>query len=292
MKKILLTAVCWTLLTTTFGQNERAREFYEKGLERAQAEKFEEAIEFFSKSIELQPEDYYSWFNRGLAKKILGLYEDALIDLDQTVKLAPKYKNGYLTRGSTRKRLTDYNGAISDYNNAIKLDANYAEAYYNRGLVYEMLSKNDSACADFKKAMDSGMKAALKRVDKCNDTTKRIIKIHPILRLTKTADSEKYGFTSDKPILVGTGTDGGPANQRAYLDLLRDQQGKPLKYKRLSSCCEYKSANGFFGLATLDEYEIIYLNEKGKEKRATVYISFYDYEEPLILFGFKTVGQR
>jgi tetratricopeptide (TPR) repeat protein len=290
MKKLILTTICWTLLTAAFGQN--ANEFYEEGLEKAQAGKLEEAIELFSKSIELQPEDYYSWYNRGIAKNMLDNYEDALPDFEQTVKLAPDYKKGWLNRGTTKKHLTDYEGALSDYSYAIKLDPNYADGYYNRGLVYELLSKKDSACLDFNKAKEIGMKAALKKVEKCNDTTKSTIVIHPILRLTKTADNDKYGFTSEKPIMVGTGPDGGPANQRAYLDLLRDLKGKPIKYKRLSSCCDYKSENGFFGIAKLDQYEITYLNEKGKEKTAIIYISFYDYEEPQILFGFKTIGQK
>ncbi len=290
MKKITMVAICLTILTTAFGQD--AKTFYEQGLEMAQAGKFEEAIQLFSKSIELQPEDYYSWFNRGIAKSMLNLCEDALPDFEQTVKLAPDYKKGYLNRGTTKKRLTDYEGALADYAYAIGLDPNYADAYYNRGLVYDMLSKKDSACADFTKANELGMKNAQKKVDYCNDTTQSKIPTNSILRLTKTATNDKYGFTEGNPIKVGTGTEGGPANQRAYLNLLRDAQGEPIKYKRLSSCCPYKSDYGFMGLAMLDQYELIYLNEKGKEEKAVVYISFYDYEEPQILYGFKTVGQK
>ena len=92
--------------------------------------------------------------------------------------------------------------------------------------------------------------------------------------------------------MVGTGPNGGPANQETYLELLRDIKGKPIKYIRIRSCCDYESENGFFGMAKLDQYEITYLNEKGEEQKVAVYISFYDYEEPLIIFGFKTIGQK
>jgi tetratricopeptide (TPR) repeat protein len=290
MKKIILTTICWTLFTITFGQD--AKKYYEDGLEQAQAGKFDEAIKLFSKSIELHPEDYFAWYNRGIAKTMLNNYEDALSDFEQTVKLAPDYKKGWLNRGTAKKHLTDYEGALSDYSTAIKLDPNYADGYYNRGLVYELLSKKDSACMDFNKAKEIGLNSAIKKVEKCNDTTTNSIKINPIIRLTKTADDDKYGFTPEKPIMAGTGPDGGPANQRAYLNLLRDQQGMPITYVRVGSCCDYKSVNGFLGIAMLDMYEITYLNEKAKEKKAVIYISFYDYEEPQILFGFKTVGQK
>ena len=290
MKQIILTAICWTIWTTSFGQD--AQKYHEQGLEKAEAGELEEAIKLFDKSIELKADEYVVWYNRGIAKNMLGLYEESLPDFEQIIKLYPDYKKGYLNRGTTRKHLTDYEGALEDYSYAIQLDPNYADAYYNRGLFYEMLSKKYSACSDYNKANEFGLEEAQEKVEKCNDTTKNIISIHPILRLTKTADNEKYGFTPEKPIMAGTGPNGGPANQRAYLNLLRDAKGKPLKYKRLSSCCDYKSENGFFGIAKLDKYEIAYLNEKGKEKTAIVYISFYDYEEPQILFGFKTVGQK
>ena len=289
--KISITTVTFllTIMTSAFCQQDNkafqeAKKYYEQGMEKAQAGKLEEAIKLFDKSIATKPDEYVSWYNRGIAKSMLELYEDALSDFEQTVKLVPDYKKGYLNRGTAKKHLTDYTGAISDYNYAIKLDPNYADAFYNRGLAYEMLSKKDSACADFSKAKEFGLKQAQKKIDKCNDTTKTTIQSHSILRLTKTADNDKYGFTPEKPIKVGSGPDGGPANQRAYLELLRDAQGKPIKYERLGSCCDYKSENGFFGMALLDKYEIIYLNEKGKEKKATVYISFYDYEEQQILF--------
>jgi len=289
-KLITTSAICWTMLTVAVGQD--AKSYYEQAMEKAQAGKLEEAIKLFDKSIELKPDEVVSWYNRGIAKNMLGLYEQALPDFEQTIKLYPGYKKGYLNRGTTKKHLTDYEGAIADYTYSIKLDPDYADAFYNRGLVYEMLSKRDSACADFNKALQLGLKNSQRKVDNCKEDSRDLIETHSILRLTKTADNDKYGFTSKKPIKVGAGPDGGPANQEAYLDLLRDPQGKSIKYERLGSCCEYESPNGLLGMAMLDIYKITYLDEDGKEKTAQLYMSFYDYEAPQILFGFKTIGQK
>jgi tetratricopeptide (TPR) repeat protein len=290
MKKLITTTIFFIAFMMVFGQD--ARTYYEKGLEKAQLGQFEEAIKLFSKSIELQPEDYFSWYNRGIAKNRLGLYEESLSDFNQTIKLAPEYKKGYLNRGTTRKHLTDYNGAIIDYTFAINLDPDYADAYYNRGLIFELLNKQDSACIDFNKANELGQKKAQNKIEKCKDTTSNYKDIYPILRLTRTADNDQYGFTPENPIKVGTGPDGGPANHRAYLDLLRDSQGKPIKYNRLGSCCPYNSPNGLLGSAMLDKYEITFLNEIEKEESKIIYISFYDYEEPMIICGFKTVKEN
>jgi tetratricopeptide (TPR) repeat protein len=291
MKKILLMAISFALLTTVFSQD--AKKFYEQGLEKAQEGELEKAIVLFDKSIAVKSDEYVVWYNRGIAKAMLNRHEEALPDFDQTLKLYPDYKKGYLNRGTTRKKVTDYEGALSDYTYAIKLDPNYADAYYNRGLVYDMLSKKDAACADFSEAKKLGLNNAKEKVDKCNDTTKSTMETHVILRLTKTADNETYGFTSANPVKVGFGPEGASGNNKVYLNLLRDAVGKPISYERIGSCCAYKSKNAFVGgIALLDHYEITYLDGKGKRKKASVYISFYDYEEPQILYGLKTVGQK
>lgn len=294
---IFVLAVLFACSTTSFAQQDdkafqEAKKYYEQAMDKIDEEKYEEAILLFDKSIEAKSDEFIAWYNRGILKGKLGLYEESLPDFEETVKLVPNYKKGYLNRGTTKKHLYDYEGALLDYNYAIELDPNYPEAFYNRGLLFEVMNKRDSACADFHKAKELGIKQAEKKIEKCNDKTNSTIRLYGIFRLTKTASDAKYGFTEENPVKVGAGPDGGPANQRDYLELIRDAKGKPIKYKRLGSCCFYKTENGIAGMGMLDQYEITYQNEEGIEKKAVVYISFYDYEEPKIPFGFKTVGQK
>ncbi len=288
--KTMFTLLCLTVFTTSFSQ--KAEAFYREGLEKSKSGKFEEAIKLFNKSIELQPDDYYSWYNRGVAKSMIDEYEEALVDFNKTIQLAPDFKRAYFSRGITKRILTDYEGAMEDYTSAIEQDPDYGEAYYYKGLLNELLLKTEEACKDFDKANELGVKNAKRKVDRCNDTTTSSIPVNAVLRLTKTSTDKTYGFTEGNPLKVGTGPESGPANQRMYLDLLRDAQGKPIRYKRIQSCCPYTSEHGFMGTALLDQYEISYFDAKKKLRTAIVYISFYDYEEPQILMGFKTVGQK
>jgi hypothetical protein len=126
--------------------------------------------------------------------------------------------------------------------------------------------------------------------DEKTDTAKAEKKTYVILELKKIADDDKYGYSPEKPVKVGTGPRSGPQNQHDYLRLLRDAKGKPVKYERKGSCCAYPSKNAIFGMALVDRYEVTYRNEKGRKKKTILYISFYDYEEPMIPKGFKTVG--
>ncbi|MEO6671776.1 MAG: tetratricopeptide repeat protein [Ferruginibacter sp.] len=265
---------------------------YKQGNEKANEGNYEEAIVLFTKTIEVQPENYYAWYNRGISKSRMNQYEEALIDFEQVVRLNPEYKKGYLNRGIARKHLTDYDAAMADYSMSIALDPEYNEAYFNKGLLFELLGNKDSACINFANAKEKGSKLVEQKIERCNDTSARLPSYFAILRLSKKADNNKYGYTQEDPIKVGYGPNGGPANQQAYLELLRDAQGKPIKYERLGSCCMYDSPGSILGKGMLDKYQVIYRNEKNEEVKTVLYISFDDYEELKIPVGFKTVGQK
>lgn len=96
-----------------------------------------------------------------------------------------------------------------------------------------------------------------------------------------------YGFIREKPVKVG----GGPAEQRKYLERLRDGQGKRITYVRSGSCCAYKtdSPKAFFGSGMLDVYQVTYRDADNKKKKVDVYITFYDFEEPQAIKGFTLV---
>ncbi len=234
MKKLILSIICCTLLTSVFGQD--GKEYFDKGISAINDRKLDEAISYFDKSIAAKNDEFIVWYNRGIVKSWQRRLEESIVDFNQAIILNPQFKKSYNSRGNSRQDLTDYQGALADYNMAVSLDSKYIDAIYNRGELYELLGNKDKACEDFNLALNLGDSISQRKVDRCNDTTKSKIVIHSILRLTKSADNKKYGFTSENPIMVGTGPNGGPANQRAYLNLLRDPQGKPVKYERLSSC--------------------------------------------------------
>lgn len=283
-------AILFTLILTSVSAQD-AKGFYNQGVELARLGKAEEAIAAFDKSIALKADEYVAWYNRGIAKVMLQRYEDALTDFDKALLLNPGYKKAYLNRATTKKHLTDYDGAMADYNYILKYDSINMEAYYYRGLLYNLLGKRIEACTDFNHARRLGYKDAQHEVDECirrpiaDDTS-----IHAILRLTKAADNDAYGFTPQRPVLVGKGPEGGPNNVRAYLELLRDAKGQPLKYKRVGTCCPYKSDHAFFGKEALQEkYQVTYTAVDGSPKTNFIYFSFFDFAEPLIPVGLSTI---
>lgn len=105
-------------------------------------------------------------------------------------------------------------------------------------------------------------------------------------RSTTPDSTELYGLIPQRPVKVGGLYTTGVANQRKYLESLRDAQGRSVSYERRGSCCAYPSENGFDGYALLDRYEVKYRDAEDKTKKVVVYISFYDFEETKAVKGF------
>ena len=72
-------------------QNKMDKQFYNtEGVKNADECKFQEAIEWFSKAVELEPEDALSYFNRATVKMEMGNIAGARADF----KLSEKFRPG------------------------------------------------------------------------------------------------------------------------------------------------------------------------------------------------------
>ena len=94
---------------------------------------------------------------------------------------------------------------------------------------------------------------------------------------TNTASKNSYyGYTEENPIKLGTGSFSfgeGTANERKYLNTLTGPTGEKISYRRLESCCFFKTSNGYNNGALLEKYEITYA---GLKKPIILYLNMFD----------------
>jgi len=263
-------------------------DYYQIGGKYASEGNYEKAIENFNKELEREPKNYYAMYNKALCESRLGKHKKSIIDFSKAIELKTDYYKAYLNRAIVKRNITDYKGALSDLNKSLEIKENYPEAYYHRGIINEYLKNYDQACKDLTRAKELGINKVEEKIE-ITCESQRESNYSNILNLPKNSTDKTYGFSGDNPIKVGTGLKGGPANQRAFLNLLRDSHGNIITYERMGSCCDYESKNGFFGTAKSDIYEITYLDKTGNVKKVNLHISFYDYEEPMIPIGFQTI---
>ncbi len=112
-------------------------EFYEQG-------KMEDALNSFTKAIELKQHLASSYYNRGRTLSNMKQFVRALEDFNRAIEINPKVATYYNSRGIAS--LLSGKGqkiAQDDFNRAIELDPKYGAAIFNRAFTYpdELIEK-------------------------------------------------------------------------------------------------------------------------------------------------------
>ena len=123
---------------------------------------YDKAIDDYSKAIQLDPNDADVYSNRGYVYNAMGEYEKAIADCATAIKIDTDHVEAYNNRGNAYANKGEYEKAIADYNKVIQLNPDYAEAYNNRGITYADMGEYEKAISDCSKAiqLDSDYAAA------------------------------------------------------------------------------------------------------------------------------------
>lgn len=108
-----------------------------------------EALEYFTKRIESDPQDAFAWSRRGVANRYAGKPDLALKDLNEAVRLAPKDADLVGIRGMMWWSNKDLDRAIADYSEAVRLDPTYAVGFRNRAMAWKAKGDLAKAIADY-----------------------------------------------------------------------------------------------------------------------------------------------
>lgn len=138
-----------------------AREFFFRGVQRADAKQFQDAIDDFTKATELDPGFYDAHFTLSSLYAELKDYQAAVDALARGLQVRPKSYSALFNSGLYLEYLGDYDSAIAHYTQASAEDADFsrcagtrdearAHAYHYRGRVYQWYKKdNANAVADY-----------------------------------------------------------------------------------------------------------------------------------------------
>ena len=130
-----------------------ANAYVNRGFAHYKLGNYRQAIENYDNAIELDPKHVLAYNNRGVAYKELSNYRQAIENYDKAIELNPKYGIAYYNRSVAYKELSNYRQAIEDLSKDIELEPKYANAYNNRGTAYEKLGNYRQAVEDYDKAI-------------------------------------------------------------------------------------------------------------------------------------------
>ncbi len=109
-------------------QNAVAKEYYTKAGKLFEENKFDEAIDFYSKAI--QEDDKYSsaYFNRALSYAIVNKYDLAVRDVDRVMMIEPNSYDAPYVMGVISEYQQDYQGAKEWYEKSLAINPKYEQA--------------------------------------------------------------------------------------------------------------------------------------------------------------------
>jgi len=164
--------------------------YYNIGLASEMSGNYANAVEYYTKAINIDPNSTMAYYKRGLSKKMTGNNEGSVADLAKAIELKPDFvvamieiahiqsdskkmeKNliEMLTNSINKKADSDmlyqYRGlyqyyignkkaALSDFEQAIKLNPGNIEALYHSGLIYGEMSNYPKAVEQLTKVIES-----------------------------------------------------------------------------------------------------------------------------------------
>ena len=115
---------------------------------------FGKAEQYWTKLIELFPQNPAIWSNRGNSRVSQNKLTEAVADFDKSIELLPSYPDAYLNRGTALEGLGKWKEAIADYKYILSIDPQDAMAWNNLGNAYGGLGEWDLAIKNYVKASE------------------------------------------------------------------------------------------------------------------------------------------
>jgi len=161
INKCIITGIVLTLLSGVNVYAQREDSYIEKlanktGVDYLNKNNLDEAIAYFNKALDKDPNYVDALCNRGEAYVLKGNTDQAIKDFNKAMLIKPNYSRAYYDRGVAYVDKGDYTQAIADFSKAIKLKPDYAKAYHMRAAAYAVKKQYDKSWDDVYKAQALG----------------------------------------------------------------------------------------------------------------------------------------
>lgn len=114
----------------------------------------DQAVQDFSRAIELNPAFMLSYLARGTAWEMKGELDRAIRDYTRAIELRPGHAGAWYNRGRAWYLKEEYHKAIQDLSAAVERSPEFAGAYLVRGYARQMLDQPCQAKQDLEKARE------------------------------------------------------------------------------------------------------------------------------------------
>jgi tetratricopeptide (TPR) repeat protein len=124
------------------------------GRKSNQLKQHQQAIEFYSRALDAEPDCVKAFVGLGNANQALGEDQQAIADYSEALEIGSAYDRVvFAKRGLSYYNLKDWQRALRDLERAIKLNAQNGEAHFYRGMTFYKMRDFAQAIASFSNAV-------------------------------------------------------------------------------------------------------------------------------------------
>ncbi|MEO6883284.1 MAG: tetratricopeptide repeat protein [Bacteroidia bacterium] len=117
-----------------------------------EAKKSKSALDYYNDALRVKPNDEIVLYDIGKYYQDAEDWNNAVETYTKLLQLYPNYKNAQFNLGVIHLlNLKVYDIAVKNFTDAIKLDSAYYQAYYGRGLSYDAMKNYNQAMIDFQR---------------------------------------------------------------------------------------------------------------------------------------------
>jgi len=138
-----------------------AQEHFKQGNEFSQAAQFEQAVDEYLKSLEIEPQNVDAMTNLGVAYYSLGKLDEAVEQYLKALEIAPNdadiHSNlaaAYVQKYQQSVASEQLDKAMAEYQKAVELAPDLPEAHFGLGAVYMLLGRKEDALQAFETFLD------------------------------------------------------------------------------------------------------------------------------------------
>jgi tetratricopeptide (TPR) repeat protein len=129
------------------GANETSIDWFMRGLDLYNQEKFNDSLQAYNRALELDPNDFEAWNNKGIDEGLLGRYDAALQSFGNAVALNESYAEAWYNMGVIYDFKGYYYTAIQAYKKATQINPAYQKALVRRNIDTDMVMSRSLSCA-------------------------------------------------------------------------------------------------------------------------------------------------
>ena len=134
---------------------------YNRGNALIESLRYEEAIVDLEKSVAINNNNLEALLLLGISYKALNLYEKALSILENALSIEPRYVKGLINKGCLLFEIKQYEKAVDVFNFVIVIDPASAEAHYNKGECFREQKLIQDAIVSYSKSIEIQPKNAI-----------------------------------------------------------------------------------------------------------------------------------